>query len=376
MAVREQGDIGDKRIAPAMFPIFNARNREEITQEKYPDSGLPYWIEGFIDSPTGKIPRIKTGLEFQDRMGSWKARWGINRMHFVVLPGLYAVGQPCETSPVFVSANYKMSFDRLRSELKDLDAWIVVIDTKGINVWCAAGKGTFGTEQIVRRLEAVKLGQVVTHRSIIIPQLGASGVAAHEVRKRSGFKVIFGPVRARDIKGFLEAGMKATAHMRTVEFTFLDRLVLTPIEIVNNLKPLILTAAAALILHMTGLLHISRSIVYSFAGIFVVGCVVAPALLPWIPGRAFSVKGFLAGLIWAAIALVFKIIFGRYDGFLNTLALFLVLPAISSYLTLNFTGASTYTSLSGVKREMKYAIPVMISCASAGIILWIAGRFL
>ncbi|MHB8110033.1 MAG: mercury methylation corrinoid protein HgcA [Syntrophorhabdaceae bacterium] len=359
-----------------MFPIFNAVNREEITQEKYPQSGRPYWIEGFIDSPIGEIPRIKTRLEFQDRMGSWKARWGINRMHFIVLPGLYAVGRPCETSPVFVSANYKMSFDRLRSELKDLDAWIVVIDTKGINVWCAAGKGTFGTEEIVRRLEAVKLGQVVTHRSIIIPQLGAPGVAAHEVRKRSGFKVIFGPVRARDIKGFLEAGMKATAHMRTVEFTFLDRLVLTPIEIVNNLKPLILTAAAALILHMTGLLHISRFIVYSFAGIFAVGCVVAPALLPWIPGRAFSVKGFLAGLIWAAIALVFKIIFGRYDGFLNTLALFLVLPAISSYLMLNFTGASTYTSLSGVKREMKYAIPVMISCASAGIVLWIAGCFL
>lgn len=296
-------------------------------------------------------------------------------MHFFILPGMYAVGRPGDTSPVFVSANYKMSFDRLRRALSGIDGWIMVLDTKGINVWCAAGKGTFGTDEIVRRLRAVKLDQIVTHRNIIIPQLGAPGVAAHEVLKRSGFRVIYGPVRAVDIKDFLRSGMKATPQMRTVQFNFRDRLVLTPIEIVNNLKPLVIMATAALILHMTGLLHVSRSIVYAFAGIFLVGCVAAPALLPFIPGRAFSVKGLFAGLVWTILVLAAKIYYRYYDGLLNTIALILVLPAISSYLTMNFTGASTYTSLSGVKREMKYAVPAMISCASAGTMLWIAGRF-
>ncbi len=101
------------------------------------------------------------------------------------------------TSPqVLVSANYKMSFDRLRQALSGLDLWILVIDTKGINVWCAAGKGTFGTEELVGRIAQVGLGDVVKGRGLILPQLGAPGVAANEVLKRTGFKVVYGPVRA------------------------------------------------------------------------------------------------------------------------------------------------------------------------------------
>jgi len=30
--------------------------------------------------------------------------------------------------------------------------WILILDTKGVNVWCAAGKGTFGTEELVFRI--------------------------------------------------------------------------------------------------------------------------------------------------------------------------------------------------------------------------------
>ena len=73
-------------------------------------------------------------LTFKDTLGTWKARWGIGRMTFKVEPGLYSLGKPDSDSPVLVSANYKMSFDSLRKELKGTDAWILVLDTKGINV--------------------------------------------------------------------------------------------------------------------------------------------------------------------------------------------------------------------------------------------------
>jgi CO dehydrogenase/acetyl-CoA synthase gamma subunit (corrinoid Fe-S protein) len=75
-------------------------------------------------------------------------RWGIGRHRYRIEPGLYAVGTPGSDSPVLVTANYKMSFDALRRELGGLDAWILVLETDGINVWCAAGKGTFGTEEV------------------------------------------------------------------------------------------------------------------------------------------------------------------------------------------------------------------------------------
>jgi hypothetical protein len=133
------------------------------------------WIVSEIAIAGLKFPQVSTRLNRTDILGSFKARWGSSRMNYSVEPGLYGVGRPTAVSPVLVSANYKMSFDRLRKTLSGLDLWILVIDTKGINVWCAAGKGTFGTEELVGRIGQVRLGDVVSGRSLILPQLGAPG---------------------------------------------------------------------------------------------------------------------------------------------------------------------------------------------------------
>ena len=90
---------------------------------------------------------------------------------------------------------------RSASALAGVDAWILVLDTKGINVWCAAGKGTFGTGELVHRIGSVGLAGIVSHRKIIVPQLGAPGVSWPEVLRRSGFTVEYGPVRARGPAG-------------------------------------------------------------------------------------------------------------------------------------------------------------------------------
>ena len=93
-----------------------------------------------------------------------------------------------------------------------------MLDTQAINVWCAAGKGTFGTEELVRRIQAVGLRDVVNHRVVILPQLGAPGIAAHEVKKQSGFKAEYGPVRAADLPEYLKSH-EATPEMRRMHFT-------------------------------------------------------------------------------------------------------------------------------------------------------------
>ena len=89
-------------------------NAECATPPSLPDAS---WIEGTVRTAVGEIPRVSTELQFADHLGSWKARWGFGRMAYQVAPGLYAVGNPTPESPVLVSANYKMSFDRLREEL-------------------------------------------------------------------------------------------------------------------------------------------------------------------------------------------------------------------------------------------------------------------
>ena len=147
-------------------------------------------------------------------------------MRYRVDPGLYSLGSPTAEAKVFVTANYKLSFDHLRKGLNGLDAWILVLDTKGINVWCAAGKGTFGTDELVRRIGSEKLAEKVSHKNIIVPQLGAPGIAAHEVKKKTGFKIVYGPIRSKDIQAFIVNNNVVTPAMRSVTFTLSERTVL------------------------------------------------------------------------------------------------------------------------------------------------------
>jgi hypothetical protein len=271
-----------------------------------------------------------------------------------------------------------MSFDALRKELAGVDAWILVLDTKGINVWCAAGKGTFGTEEIIHRIEAVGLASLVSHRQLILPQLGAPGVAAHEVLKQSGFHVSYGPVRAGDIKAYLEAGMKATKEMRTVEFRFVDRIVLTPIELAHVIWPLAIALAVILLVNLLGIrLLDSLHDLAPYLGAVLIGCVIVPALLPWIPGRAFAWKGWLLGLIWAlVIDACYAWQAATPIGWRSAVFYLLILPPISSFLAMNFTGSSTYTSLSGVKKEMGLWLPIIIGSAGTGIVFMVLRLFL
>jgi len=338
-------------------------------------------IIDWIDTPEGKIPRVSSELTGADRRGTFKVRLGFGRMNYKVDPGLYALGNPGKDSIVLVSANYKLSFDSLRKELTGLDAWILVLDTKGINVWCAAGKGTFGTLEIVHRVEATGLRNVVDHRNLLLPQLGAPGVSAHGVKKFSGFTVIYGPVRAVDIDAFLKAGMTATKEMRTVRFSFYDRLLLLPIEITIGFKYLLIACVIFFLLSalleygLGGGLNLTIGIrsVVNLSLAFLAGAVLGPLLLPWLPGRRFSLKGFFSG----AVLFLFLLFAGLTGSTrMETAAWLLIITAISSFLTMNFTGASTYTSLSGVRKEMRFAVPLQIMAAVAGLGLWIGFRFI
>ncbi|MDY6827178.1 MAG: mercury methylation corrinoid protein HgcA [Bacillota bacterium] len=343
------------------------------------------WVVGHTDTPAGPVYRISTSLDHKDLFDTVRARLGIGRMRLTVPPGLYAVGSPGHSSPVLVSANYKLSFDALRRELTDLNLWILVLDTKGINVWCAAGKNTFGTDEVIRMIRVVQLEKVVTHRNLILPQLAAPGVSAHKVRRQCSFRVIFGPVRASDVPAFIKAGNKADPAMRRVSFGLRERLVLAPVELTALIKPLAGSILLLLLLNIIAMQVknspaepvslISRTfydllpfLIAALAGVFLV-----PVLLPYIPGRSLAWKGFVLGLVWAFLYRHFA---GLQSDWLITSAHFLIIPAITAFLGMNFTGSTTYTSLSGVVKEMKIALPMIIASSSLGIITLITTYFI
>ncbi|WKY44944.1 mercury methylation corrinoid protein HgcA [Eubacteriaceae bacterium ES2] len=332
------------------------------------------WIIGEMEVLKEKVPVVSNRLQTRDYFGAMKMRLGIGRKNYKINPGIYTIGKPDANSPVLVSANYKLSFDSLRKELTNVNAWIMVIDTKGVNVWCAAGKGSFGTSEVINRIGKIKLSEIVSHRKIILPQLGAPGVSAHEVTKATGFSVIYGPIRAADIKTFLEADLKATNQMRTVTFTFLERLVLTPLELIGAAKKSLSFFGLLFLINLIAVRPFALPDFLLIAGSLFTGTVLMPALLPIIPGKAFAFKGWLLGFLWVG---AFTILNNWFSSGLQLLAIgyLLLLPAVSAYFSMNFTGSSTYTSLSGVTKEMKVAVPLLMIASILGSILILLATF-
>ncbi len=348
-----------------------------------PDPGQPF-VTGSVKTASGTVPQVSSTLTWRDHFGTIKTRWGVGRMSYIVDPGLHALGNPDESSSVLVSANYKMSFDRLRETLHGRDAWILVLDTGGINVWCSAGKGTFGTAELVRKIITSGISQIVSHRNIILPQLAGPGVAAHLVRKYSGFKVNYGPVRARDLPAYLDAGCRALPEMRIETFTLWERTAVIPVELVEAMKIAVFVLPLAFFLGGLGgpgeywgnVLNYGTFASAAILSAVLVGTILVPIFLPFLPGRAFSVKGFWLGLLTTLILVLLRSPdISVWPGRFETAAWFFLVIPITMYLSMNFTGASTYTSLSGVRKEMRWALPVGIASGIAGIVLWLGSRF-
>lgn len=345
---------------------------------KFVKKEVPRWSAGSVDTPAGRVLRASTEWSWLDTWGMIKSRVGAFRMRYSVTPGLYAVGDPTKESDVFVTANYKLTFDILRRALSGLHAWILVLDTRSINVWCAAGKGTFGTDELVSRISHTKLDSVVSHRKLILPQLGAVGVNASDVHKKTGFRISFGPVHAGDIRAYLAAGYKKTREMSSIKFPMLDRMVLTPMEINPAMKKFPWLAAAILLifgLHPSGILfsqawfngwpYLLLALISVFTGAFL-----TPILLPYVPFRSFAIKGWIVGLVSVFVATRFNAIAPLQDTILLIVA-YLLFPALSSYLALQFTGSTTFTGMSGVKKELKLGVPLYIGTASISFLLMI-----
>ena len=344
------------------------------------------FVQESLQTPAGPVPRVSTELTSADRMGTLRVRSGIGRHDYKVVPGLYAVGRPGSESPALISANYKLSFDVLRAVLGGRDAWILVLDTDGVNVWCAAGKGTFGTDELVRRILDSGLDMLVDRRRVIVPQLGAPGVAAHEVKKRTGFSVRYGPIEAADLPAYLDARGKATESMRRKTFGIRERAVLVPMEMGDAFKG---GAAIALVLallsglggpgdYLANVLTFGMTAVVAMLFAVVAGAFLTPVLLPWLPGRAFAVKGVFAALPLVAALTAWLVMVRDPSAWatrLEIVAWVALIPAISAFLAMNFTGASTYTSFSGVIKEMRRAVPIQAGSAVVGLLLWASARW-
>lgn len=332
-----------------------------------------------METSVGAIPRVATTLSKRDQLGTLGARTGFARNNYKVTPGLYCTGEPTENGPILVTANYKLSFDALRKELTGINSWILVVDTRGINVWCAAGKGTFSAEEVAYQVKSAQLEQLVVHRELILPQLSANGVAAQSLKKLCGFRGRFGPILASMIPKYLK-DRKSTEKMRSITFTLQERTVLIPLELCMLWKPLLIACGLFFVLStissdffsLNETIHRWMSLLTATFIAIIAGAVATPILLPWIPFRQFWVKGAALGALAGGLSLMQP---GLSNNLLEKIGLIIWICGCASYLAMNFTGSTPFTSLSGVAKEMRQGLAFQIGSATLALVCWVAGTF-
>jgi acetyl-CoA decarbonylase/synthase complex subunit gamma len=190
-------------------------------------------------------------------------------------PGLYAIGRPDPNSTVLVTGNFDLTVRRLVQAIEEkMSAWILVVDSAGINVWCAAGGGFLNAEKVIGALRVSELGEIVHHRDLVLPQLCANGVDGWRIRRETGWNVYWGPVRAEDLPDYLAAGRQKIDAMRWVRFPLKDRLEMVTVTL--GFYSLLILIPVAIFWR-----ELFWPVFFSLVGISYFYAVIHP----WLPGR-------------------------------------------------------------------------------------------
>jgi ubiquinone/menaquinone biosynthesis C-methylase UbiE len=273
-----------------------------------------------------------------------------------VRPGLYAVGNPDPNSPVLVTGNFDLTVRRLVKAIDgQVDVWVLVADSAGINVWCAAGGKYFTAEKVIAAVRSSHLATVVNHHALILPQLCANGVDGWKIRDAIGWGVHWGPVRAEDIPAYLAAGHHKTDAMRWVRFPLKDRLEMVTV-----------TLGFYGLLILLPVLIFWRDLFWPIAACLCGLSYFYAAVLPWLPGRDGPRKSIPLTLIALAGLLIYAAIWNPMPA-----------PRLFNWVV-GLTGLSVFTAseLQGMSPLMRgeqanWGLEVIIA-ALLGLVYWLA----
>jgi NAD-dependent dihydropyrimidine dehydrogenase PreA subunit len=229
-------------------------------------------------------------------MNPFKTLWGLL---FRLFPcptdvGLRPVGAPDRDSPVLVTCNFHTTVKRLVRVLEraGVDAWLLVADSKGVNVWCAAGGDEFNTRSVVSAVKTSDVAERVDHRRLILPPLGAPGIEMDEVHAQTGWTVSWGPVYMEDLPRYLGQGCRRDEDMRRTTCHWRERLDTG----LGSLFPVYLIGAL-------GFLIFGRELLLSYLLVGAASFVFFMLSWPWLPGKQGLTKVLIVDALLGAVLL-------------------------------------------------------------------------
>ncbi|MFW9805501.1 MAG: methyltransferase domain-containing protein [Candidatus Thorarchaeota archaeon] len=323
--------------------------------------------------------KARTRIWYNHITGGWRG--------IPIAPGLYISGNPSGASPVVVTANYELTYYTvMRALVKDgIDAWVLVCDTDGINVWCAARGTHFHTNDVVEMMHLTHLDEVVNHREIILPQLSAAGMNPREIHQRTGFRARYGPVRIQDLGKWLELEKPKPKprEMATVTFNLRERMEQTvahipfllavllgrPLAVIFGSIFLIDVVATLLVQSISAqVITISVGIVLLIIQLFIAlvgNAFVLGLIFPILPAKenSFYLRGLGLAAITLPVAVLLMFILGAHwtEYIVWLIAQFVI--AIS--LTMDWSGMTSISNPKVIEREYPY----MLYTIEVGIVM-------
>jgi acetyl-CoA decarbonylase/synthase complex subunit gamma len=119
--------------------------------------------------------------------------------------GIYPVGEPDESSPVYVTTNFSLTYFMLSSEVdaSGQPAYLVIVDAEGMSVLTAWSAGKFGGDMVGKAILESGIADKINHRKVIIP--GYVAVIKGDMEDAlPGWEIMVGPQEASDIPAFVK----------------------------------------------------------------------------------------------------------------------------------------------------------------------------
>jgi ubiquinone/menaquinone biosynthesis C-methylase UbiE len=318
-----------------------------IGEAMFSPGSLKLWSARKSDAPMPEPAQLRVGWEFRDWAESFLLWLSSHFLKVPFPPGLYRTGNPGPDSPLLATCNYTLTVNMVRKYLKGIDAWLLVNDTRGVNVWCSAGEGNFSAREVAVTLAASQAERLVNRREVILPKLSLNGVRLREVKERSGFAARIGPVYAQDIPAYLADGNKVSPEMDRIRFNLWRRLWFgVPFALFMAL------IAGVVVLLSAG--HVRHDLPLWFG----VTSLLIAITYTWLPTRWHLVKGLILGGAMALAAGFYQS--GSGADLLSILRSSLLLVSLGLFVTADFSGGTPVSNRTLVEREFK---PIYLTLA-------------
>jgi acetyl-CoA decarbonylase/synthase complex subunit gamma len=117
--------------------------------------------------------------------------------------GLHTIGAPDESSPVFVTTNFSLTYFTVEAdtEAARTAAWLVVVNTEGQSVMTAWAADKFNAETIAKAIAESNVADKVSHRRAVIP--GGIAALSGKLEELSGWEIVVGPRESAGIPAFI-----------------------------------------------------------------------------------------------------------------------------------------------------------------------------